>query len=160
VLEPLGLAIDIARKSIDSVGEGERVVRAGDRVTALEKIRKVDVAVAELVHDIRRVAIAVVRIEYQGIAEREGTARLRELMRLERDGTVELARLGKIGEVEPLQRREALRDILLSGCDARQSLILPLMVERRELALGDAEDRCILRIFGEDLVGDGLQLPC
>jgi hypothetical protein len=34
------------------------------------------------------------------------------------------------------------------------------MVERRELALGDAEDRCILRIFGEDLVGDGLQLPC
>jgi len=52
-------------------------------------------------------------------------------MRLERDGTVELARLGKIGEVEPLQRREALRDILLSGCDARQrGASLPLAMPR------------------------------
>ncbi len=158
VLQALGLAIDIAAVGIDPIGEGERIVGGGDRVPAFEEIGQIGVAAAELVHDIRRVAKAVVGIEHERIAEREGVAGLRDLMRLERDRAVERVGLGQVRKIEAAERLQPLADMLLARRDAGWRLVLPLVRKRRQLALGDAEDGRVLGIFGEKLVGDALEL--
>ena len=59
VREPPGLAVDVARISVDPVGEGQRRPRRSSIVCRLSrKSGIVDEAAAELVHDIRRVAVS------------------------------------------------------------------------------------------------------
>ena len=97
--QSLGLAIYVARISVDAVSISERIFRAFDGVAGVEKIGHVDKRAAELVHDIWRVAIAGVRIDHQGIAERESIAGPGELKRLLRNRTVKIVGLGQIVEV-------------------------------------------------------------
>ena len=160
VLQSLGLAIDVAGIGIHAVRECESVLSVGDRMPAVEKVGDIGEAAAELVDDIGCVAKSVVGIEHQRVPKRKGIACLRQFVPLKSDSAIELVRIGKVGKVEPAQRREAPGDVFLPRRDARRSLVLPLVRERRQLVLGNAQDGRVLRIFGEHLFGDALQLPC
>jgi len=126
---------------------------------AVEEVGKVDERAAELIDDIGRRAEANVGIEVDRIAKAEAIAFVGDFVRRPRDRRIEMRRFAEIGEVERLERRQPLARAVDPRRDSGRRAIGQPVVERLPVAGRDAEDRGILRIFGEHLLGHPLQLP-